>query len=170
MKSGVKITYDGTKKVYKAITALALEQVYFGIPQAKGPRKNDDDSPITNAEIGYINEFGSPERNIPARPHLIPGIRGNKETLVGYMKVVGVAALKGDFQARERALNAAGLSGQNAVRRMITTGPFIPLSPVTIAIRACRGRTGTKPLMDTGQYRAAITYVIGKQTGPGVIG
>ncbi len=54
----------------------------------------------------------------------------------------------------------SGLMGQDAVRGKITSGPFVPLAPATLRARKAKGRTGEKPLIDTGQLRAAYTYVI----------
>ena len=56
--------------------------------------------------------------------------------------------------------HAAGLIAQNSVRRTLTTAAYRPLSERTLAERRARGRTGTKPLIDTGQYRNSITYVV----------
>jgi hypothetical protein len=47
------------------------------------------------------------------------------------------------------------------VRAFITAGQgFAPLAAATLAARRRKGRTGTKPLIDTGQLRRAITYVL----------
>jgi hypothetical protein len=70
---------------------------------------------------------------------------------------------------------------QNAVRTKITDGPFAPLADSTLRARARRGRKGAvaelksraqgnapnnanaKPLIDTGQLRKSITYVVRKK-------
>ena len=75
-------------------------------------------------------------------------------------KVLVGRALKGDADAGDKALHSAGLIAQNAVRNKITEGPFVPLAPMTLAKRKARGRTGEKPLIDSGAYRNAQTYVI----------
>ena len=50
----------------------------------------------------------------------------------------------------------------SAVQAEITDGAFAPLAERTIKGRLRRGRTGTKPLIDTGQYRRAFQYTITK--------
>ena len=53
-----------------------------------------------------------------------------------------------------------GLQGADAVRAKITSGPFVPLAPKTLAKRRAKGRKGDKPLIDTGALQRAYTYAI----------
>jgi hypothetical protein len=161
LKPGVTVTKDETKKVLAAIRKLAEERVLVGVPDKTADRKNED-AEISNALIGYINEFGSPAQNIPARPHLVIGVQNSLEKIVGTYKGAAKATLNGNPAAIEQAHARVGLIAQSSVRSKITGGPFQSLSPVTIANRKARGRTGTKPLIDTGQYRNSISFVIRK--------
>lgn len=158
MKTGLALVRDNAKKVVGTLQALFVPDVLVGIPAETGQRK--DTTEPSNAMIGFINEFGAPEMNIPARPHLIPGIRDAKEKITSYLGQAGKYALAGDAAGMSRALHAAGMTAQNSVQRRIQTGPFEPLAPATLSARRSRGRTGEKPLLDTGQYRNAIKYVI----------
>lgn len=168
VKSGVKITLDKVPDAIKALRYLDTNRVMIGIPSSKAGRREDEDGnkePINNAAIGFIMENGAPEVNIPARPSLIPGVKSIEEQAVKRLKDAGNAALSGDPKRAERQYNAVGLMGQNAVKRKITDGPFAPLSPRTLAARRARGRTGEKPLIDTSQFRNAVSYVIRKVKG-----
>jgi hypothetical protein len=159
------IKVDKVEQILGNIEALTKQRVMVGIPQEKNAER--DDGTITNAEIGYINEFGEPEMNIPARPHLVPGIREAIPKIVPVMRKGAVAAMDGSAAAAD-ALTAVGLIGQVAVQKKITDGPFQALSERTIYNRQHRRiapRMGTKPLIDTGAYRQAITFVIRKLTG-----
>lgn len=162
IKSGVKVIRDDWKKVRDSILALADSQVLVGIPADRAQRK--DNEPINNAEIGYIMENGSPDANIPARPHLIPGVKKAQPFTVKMFREAALAAMVGNHTKVLQCYHAAGLNAVNEVRAKITTGPFIPLSPRTIAARRARGRKGTAPLIDTGQYRRNQTYVVRKRT------
>lgn len=147
----------------KAVRGITKRQVFVGIPAENADRqaeKGEEGAPLNNAAIGYIMETGLPERNIPARPFLTPGIADAQERLVGQLRKGAVAALAGDEGGADRALHATGLIGQSAVQKRITDGPFIPLSKRTLQRRKARGRTGEKPLLDTGQLRRAVNYVI----------
>lgn len=162
-KSEVKMTKDVFDDVLKQIRALTKQEVLIGVPDenaGREPEEGEAREPISNAEIGYVMEFGLPEKNIPARAHLVPGVRDATDELGDIMQNGAMKALAGDKQAVDITLNKAGLIGQNAVRKKVTEGPFIPLAPKTLADRKRRGRTGEKPLIDTGQYRNSLTYVV----------
>jgi len=173
----VEMKVDRLGAVIGAITELVKKDVLVGVPSAKAERR-DEGEPINNAAIGYIMETGSPVNNIPARPHLIPGIKEVQDKVADALGSGASAALSGSRQRVNAALNKAGLIGQNGVRAKITDGPFAPLSEATLRARARRGRKGAaaelasraagnqpdnanaKPLIDTGQYRQSITYVV----------
>lgn len=160
LNQAVTITEDHWEEMKRGMKLLERQDVMVGIPAERAGRESEDDSPITNAEIGWVMEMGSPEQNIPPRPHLEPGIRAGKESIVKYLRMAAELALKGAPERMMRALHAAGMAGATAVKNKIDVGPFMPLAPRTLAERRRRGRTGIKPLIDTGQYRNAITYVV----------
>ncbi|MGK3134872.1 hypothetical protein ACCX84_03765 [Pantoea trifolii] len=157
MKSGLTIRSDNASAVLASLKAIASKDVLVGIPEEKSER---DDVPFGNAGIGYINENGSPAQNIPARPHLVPGVRSVDEQTLPHLRAAAQAAMSGNTAAAEMELNRAGALAANGVKRYITITGFTPLADRTINSRLARGRTGDKPLIDTGQYRRAITYVV----------
>jgi hypothetical protein len=159
----VKVTKDELSSVLKSIHALVSRQVLIGIPESEDARKaSEDGAPIGNAEIGYIQETGSPTNNLPARPFLVPGVEKALPQAIEQLKRGGKRALDGDPDAAEKALNAAGLLCQSSVRATIVNVIPPPLAESTIDARIRRGRTGTTPLLDTGQLRNSTTYVIRK--------
>lgn len=162
MKTAVKVVRDHTKDLAKALKALTTREVLIGIPESTSAREPDPDEPahLNNAQIAYLQETGVPEKNIPARPFLGPGVAGIGDDAARRLKAGAQKALSGDLEAVEKTLNAVGLVGQNAVREKITDGPFAPLKPSTLANRKRRGRKGEKPLIDSGQLRNAVTYVV----------
>ncbi|ELT9943556.1 hypothetical protein QNZ28_005162, partial [Escherichia coli] len=101
-----------------------------------------------------------------------------EEQTVPQLKAAAQAALDGNAAGAERALNRAGTLAANGVRRYMTITGFTPLADSTVEARARRGRKGAtlelarraagespgtelaKPLIDTGQYRRAITHVV----------
>lgn len=158
---GKVITKDHLEDVLKSINSLVKEQTLVGIP-ADHAARHEEGEPINNAAIGYIEEFGSPANNIPARPSLIPGVEAAKPEIIKQLRKGVDGALEGRLDAGEKALHRAGIVAVNSVRAKINEGIPPPLAPATIAARKRRGRTGTKPLIDTGQFRNAITYVLRK--------
>lgn len=173
----MKITKDDVSKVLASIQELANKQVLVGIPASKAERQEGDEEPINNAQLGYIHEYGSPKANIPARPFLNPGIARAQESINNHLKKAAKAAMDGNAEKVDVELNATGLIAQAGARNEISSGEFAPLSMETIKARARRGRKGAqkfleqiqigppesglvKPLIDTGQLRNSITYVI----------
>lgn len=146
----------------------ALQKVVLiGIPGESMHPGEKGEEPISNAVLGYLFEYGQPEMNLPARPHLVPGIESIRDAAVKVLANGATAAIKGDLSAVDRALNKVGLMGVSAVQAKITEGDFAPLAERTIKGRLRRGRTGTKPLIDTGAYRRAFTYTIEARSVPG---
>lgn len=160
MKIGLTVLRDDTAKLRAAMTKLVDRQVFVGVPSTTAGR---DSGPIDNATLGYIHENGSPAANIPARPFLRPGIAGVHDKIVARLRKTAVVALSGNATGVERDLQAIGFLGVAAVQREITEGSFEPLAESTLAARRRRGVTRTKPLIDTGKLRQAITFVIRKR-------
>lgn len=161
--AGVRVTKDRADAVMALVDGLDQERVLVGIPSDKAwrkPEEGEEASPVNNAVIGYIQEFGSPARNIPARPFLVPGVRMALERIGKLYESAARALLSGRLATIMDAHHRAGMIAQASVRRKITDGPFQPLSPVTLAKRRARGVKRTKPLIDTGQLRNSINYVV----------
>lgn len=156
----VKVTRDETAKLQKALAALSRSQVLVGIPSSTAGRKADDSGEISNAVIGYLMETGSPAGNIPERPHLRPGVADAKDAIIARYRAGGKAVLDGRAASLDPTHHTVGLIAQASVRAKITNGTFEPLAASTLAARRRRGRTGDKPLIDTGQYRNSISYVV----------
>jgi len=170
VKSGLKVKKDKVANVSDNIAVLAETKVMVGIPAEGAARPTDEKQegePITNAVIGYLNEFGAPENNLPARPHLVPGVESQMAKIKQMMRAAAKSVVDGKPGDLDKHLHKVGLTAQNAVRAFITQGGFVPLSPRTIAQREARGRSGDKPLIDTGQYRNAQTYVLRRKKDQG---
>lgn len=157
MKSGLTVRSDSAQSILDALKTLANKDVLVGIPESKDER---DDGDIGNAAIGYINENGSPAQNIPPRPHLKPGVRSVEQDFMPHLKSAARKALEGDAEGAVTSLDRAGTVAANGVKRYITITGFTPLADATISNRLRRGRTGNKPLIDTGEYRRSFTHVV----------
>lgn len=157
MKSGLTIRADTAQSILDALKTLANKDVLVGIPESKDER---DDGDIGNAAIGYINENGSPAQNIPPRPHLKPGVKSVEQDFMPHLKAAAQKALEGNAEGAVMSLDRAGTVAANGVKRYITITGFTPLADATIANRLRRGRTGNKPLIDTGEYRRSITHIV----------
>ncbi len=145
------------QKMDRALKALVAQDVLVGVPEKTNRRKEPK---VNNAMLAYIHDNGSPLRGIPAREFLRPGIKTVQLEIAARFGQAGRKALEGNHQEVTKGLMDAGLIAQKAVRRKITVGPFKPLKASTLRARRRRGRKGTSPLIDTGQLRQAINFVI----------
>lgn len=172
-----RVTKDKVAQAIASIQALAEQRVLVGIPAENAPRAGDK---VNNASLGYIHEFGAPEANIPARPHLIPGVNDAQPQIAKAFRAAAKKAVSTqgvNKGALTTGLNSAGLAAQNAVRRRITSGLSPALSANTLRARDRKmirknkkgnffaTKTATalakrKPLIDTSDYLKKITYVI----------
>lgn len=170
-------TADHAALLRRAMTLLTRQDVLVGIPAEKAARKGDGDGePAGNALIGYVQEHGSPARNIPARPFLVPGITSVQDQVAGLMADAARAALRGDPAGVVATQNRIGLMAVNAVGAQFVDNDWPALAPQTLAGRwreENRDQVGkkqkkdrvrqpkkTNPLLFTTALRGSIAYVV----------
>lgn len=176
----IKTTQATFDKMLKDLQQLARVEILVGFPEDTTARTEDSiPQDITNASLAYIHDNGAPEQNIPARPFMLPGIEAAKEkvtdrlgqTLRAVSQNKGVAVI-------EKGLTQTGLLAKLSIQNVINAGVPPPLADATLRNRARKGRKGAakelesrgqgnvpgmadaKPLIDTGQLRNAVNYVI----------
>lgn len=157
-QSGVSTIVDKMRSISDALRQLSSKQVLVGIPAAENERKHGT---IGNAALGYIHEKGAPEVGIPARPWLIPSVRNHQDEIASRLKTAGRMAFEG--KSPDKALTALGLFAQSNAKASINSNIPPPLSEATLADRKRRGVTRENTLVDTGQLRNAIEFVIRKR-------
>lgn len=160
---------DAGEQMRKRIARLVKSEVLVGIPSDKAERKDEEgevakDGP-NNAMLGYVHNYGWPSLNIPARPFMEPGIKNAQGVISANFKASAIAIMENKPEEASDHLEAAGIAAQTSIQEKITDGPFVALSDRTIAARERRAKKkGTeapdKPLMDTGQLRASISYIV----------
>lgn len=180
--TGVKVTKTNIRDVIAAARVVLDAEVLVGVPSDTTERDPalamNDSTSITNAALAYIHDNGAPEVGIPARPFMRPGIEEAMPEVENRMGMAMRAAMRGNVLVAEQAMHQVGLVAQSAIRRKIDDGIPPPLSEYTLKKRAERGRRGAmqeldnraagmppsmdlaKPLVDTGEMRKSIKYVI----------
>jgi len=110
----------------------------------------------TNAEIGFLHEFGSRSRNIPARSWLrAPLFQSLQKEAVKYSKVFFNHLTNEKFVLAYKKL---AILAENVIQRAFAThgpegkGKWAPNAPLTIAKKG-----SSAPLIDTAQLRKAVT-------------
>ncbi len=161
----VKITKDRVPDLLRAIRDLTSKEVLVGIPAENAGR---EDSPINNAEIGYLQETGSPSQNIPARPFLVPGVEAARPKIEKALRNGANGALRGVSGAADAALEAAGLIAVPSVRKVMNSNVGPPLSPKTIYNRRHRKNKQKNmrenTLVDTTDLINHVTHVVRKKS------
>ena len=171
---------DKTKDFIKSIDSIRGKMVLVGINESDKTR--DDDSPLDNAQLGYIHEFGEPAANIPARPWLVPGVDKVRATCAKILGRGMKESLDGNIQGLDDAMDTAGTVAVSSIKKYIQSKIAPPLAPATLRARAQKLLThadkatreaakhaidkgdytgiDTTPLIDTGNFLSNIKYTI----------
>ena len=178
---------DKFQAVQKRLEEIAKQDVLVGIPQDHASRPKDEG--INNAEIAYImthgaralqmrkdmqpdldagesyskahkmyiQTHGSPLWAVPPRPIIEPAIefKPNREKIALELRAALTAAL--EDRPFATALRRAGMQAQNVVRAWFVNpaNGWAPNSPLTIKLKG-----SSRPLIDTGELRKSIVYVV----------
>jgi len=152
--------------------------VKVGILGDKGGGLHERDAggkgkPLTVAEIGAVNEFGTEDGHVPERSFLRSTFDRLHPELTADAAKLLPQVLDGKLSV-ETALNVLGAKLAGAIKRTITDGAGVPPpnAPSTVArkMRAgawnVRGKAqvqrgwGVRPLVDTGRLLGAITWAV----------
>jgi phage gpG-like protein len=164
--AAVEITDDdlGWSRTRYALEALAGLELTIGVHGKDRERSKGD--PLTNPELAAVHEFGADFEQggrrvvIPARSFLRATVdeKGDAIGQVIDRAVDDVAELR---KRAATAMSDIGLEIQGMIQQRIADGIGPPLQPATI-----KRKKSSKPLIDTGQLRQSITFVV-KAKGPG---
>jgi hypothetical protein len=164
-KSPVTVTRkgDSIRDLKQRLEVLQNTDLLIGIPAASAGRKG---KPVSNAQLLFIHTYGSPLRNIPARPVLQPAINANWNLIGPIVQDAARKAMLKDVQGAMQTLRRAGLTASNAAKRWFTDSRngWAPNAPSTI-----RRKGSDRPLVDTGQMRRSITYILRQKQKLGLI-
>lgn len=153
----VRATDRQLQAVQKSIKTLKTVDVLVGVPQEETGR---EEKGVTNAELLYIHTNGSPANNIPSRPIIEPAIQDSKEEIGTLLKEAILKALEGDTDGAMAGMEKVGLQGENAAKGWFTNPKNNWAENAESTIKQ---KGSSKPLIDTGQLRKSITYVVKKK-------
>jgi len=119
------------------------------------PKVESGQMPYSQAFQMYLHTHGSPLWQSPPRPVIEPAIEHSKEPIAKQLQKAAKAALDGEDPMTE--VEKAGMLGQNAARDWFTNpaNGWAPNTPTTI-----KDKGSDKPLIDSGELRKSITYVV----------
>lgn len=126
---------------------------------SKNKRKETYQFGVTNAELMFIHENGSPLNHIPSRPVLKLTYEwltseGKIELVKTMVKCVGLVMMERPIEEIDNEMDKLCLKIQNHARKIIYSndGQLAPNAPSTI-----RKKGDNHPLFDTGQLARSIT-------------
>jgi hypothetical protein len=183
--TGVQVTRQSFDSIIEAAHTILNVEVLVGVPSDTSDRPKElapqDADAITNAALAYIHDQGAPEARIPQREFMRPGIADARPEIERRLASAMRAAMRGNALVAEQAMHQAGIVAQSAIRNRIDAGIPPPLADYTLRKRNARTKKGSKsaqiemqrraeglapstqyakPLIDTGELRKSITYVI----------
>lgn len=147
----------GLKGWRDRLRTLGRREVAVGI---LGPKADaaEDDGPKTVLFVATIHEFGAPRAKIPARSFVRAYVDENSSKIKALQSKLFVDVLAGKLTP-DAALDRIGAVVAAGMQARISRGIDPPLSPKTIARKG-----SSKPLINTGQLRSSITWLVRKRS------
>ena len=146
---------DKMKDRLQCLQYLATHTVEVGLTSTTSERSRT---------LLAIHEHGAPVMHIPARPVIKPALSqaSTRAAMSAAMLAACAAANSGDLSAVTSALEDVGKAGVDGIHAYIDKGIPPPNSPITLSGGWMRnpvskkpvkvkGKSGTTPLVDTGQ-------------------
>ncbi len=178
MKARVEDRDLGWKKILASALAVAagadVKVGILGDNERGGLHRKEPDgkaSPLTVAETAVVNEFGTEDGSIPARPAHRMAFDAARSELEARSRQIIVAIVLDQKLTVEQGLNILGLILATKIKNFITTqsGELVPNAPSTVLAKvpasskgAVRQRAidGARPLVDHGTTVNAISWAV----------
>jgi hypothetical protein len=122
--------------------------ITIGVHADDGGAAHNGGEGLTVADVGTFHEFGT--RTIPQRSFIRAWFDENQEFIRDTLRKQFAPVAQGKRTA-DVAAERCALAFEGAVKQRIARGIPPPLAPATIA-----AKKSSKPLVDTGQLRAAV--------------
>ena len=135
------INHVNINKILKDITSLDGTVVSAGVMDSK------------NATKAAINEYGTSK--IPQRPFMRTAVSRHGKSWGEKSAKAVQSVMKG--MPISQVTELVGMQMKSDISSTLTNGPWTPNSVVTIAKKG-----SSRPLIDTGELRASITYKVEK--------
>ena len=134
------------KKIVSALSRLKIDVGFFG-----GEKNNKDE--LTLATVAKINEYGSLDGKIPARPFIRMTLSRNNQ----FRRELKSALKESYYDVNNVSgpFTQFGINAMQEIQREFTIGEFIENSFSTI-----KKKKSSRPLMNMGQLRRAVSWRI----------
>lgn len=142
--------YDKLKKELAAFDELSVS---VGFQREEGKAQHTGTG-VQIAKLAAIHEFGWPGHGIPARSFIRDSIKKQADAINKRRAAELRRVMLGQVTAVE-ALSSLGEFVLAVVRDRLNSGDFAALDPETVG-----AKSGTKPLLDTGELADALSWVV----------
>ena len=143
----------------KLLREMDKLRVRVGFPKGGATYENG----MTLASVAVIQEFGSTENKIPARPFIRNTAKENKAKYAKLGRVFARKVMRGD-KTPKAALSLIGLEAAKDIIKKIQSIWTPANKPSTIAKKTRAGKIGDKPLVDTGKLKQSVSYALEGET------
>ena len=171
-EKGIEITIEefdeGAEKIFEALEYMEEGPfVKVGVLESAGEHKleGDEKEAKTVAEIADIHEYGREYESrgvtivIPERSFIRSTMNDIEEDLTEKTKGIFDKVLDGAMAPRD-GLTVLGLEIQKNIKAKFTSNDWEELSDARKRAKIRAGKSGNKPLIDTGQLRNSINFEV----------
>lgn len=155
--SAVKDIDRGAKAMIERIRALAASKatVRVGVLTDAPKKKRESVSgKYSLVEVAAVHEYGAPAARIPQRSFIRAPVDEHAADIARLQKVLLAQVVEGKIELKP-ALDAMGSKIAAWCQNAISDGIAPALAPATVA-----KKKSSKPLVDTGQLKSSITWVV----------
>lgn len=157
--------WEKLRKLMRGISSMADRKSFVKSGLVGKKAEETREGGLTNAQVGAIQEFGSPSRNIPSRSFIRATFDRFREQYIAMLKpeIKKVYGGEGDM---EKALGRVGVKMAADMKNSITQGAGIPPpnAPSVLARKRKKGRPGSsgepRTLVDKGKMLGAISWEV----------
>lgn len=170
-------TANAELEMLQRLKKIQRTEILVGIPESEAARK---DGEMNNPTLLYIHTKGSPLRNLPARPVIEPALEDemNAARIIDDLRKVVDLVFANKFDQARKQMEITGKDAANMIRMWFVDpkNNWEPNARATVLRKlkklSKKKRTEMiadydagneridKPLIDTGELRKAITYVV----------
>lgn len=153
----------GYAALVSRVYALDSPKVSIGIHEQEGAEEHAE-AGMTVVALGAIHEFGL--GNVPERSFIRAWFDENQDRAKEALRRLMVSVVEGKRQPQQ-ALELFAQWALGEMQKRMAEGIPPALQPETLRKKTREGKTGEKPLIDTGQLRSSLSYEI--LDGDGVV-
>lgn len=151
--NAVRVVDRGANALLRRL-AKSREAVRVGILDDSPKKAREGDGGRHSLEVAAVHEFGAPAAGIPQRSFIRATVDLNEREIARLQHATMTAFVQGKVTLRQ-GLDRIGMKVAAMMQKRFAAGIEPPLAESTIARKG-----SSKPLVDTGQLRSSITWVV----------